>query len=183
MKKDLQAVLNLTCTGLSGKKHKKLQFDLELVFKVSVIYRLIKPGSERKMLDWFPDVYLPGTEKLQLQHLYRGLAIIAEHQTEIEDHLLEKSRTLFGIDCSLVFFDTTTTYFEGDMLDNEALKQYGKSKDHRPDRRQVKVGMVMSRDGIPIHCPFFAGNESDFSSVPTVISNLKKKKNMALRYL
>ena len=167
-----------TLVNAIKKKYKKLQFDLELVFKAVVIYRLIKPGSERKMLDWFQDVYLPGTEKLGLQHLYRGLTIIAEHQTEIEDHLLAKSRTLFGIDCSLVFFDTTTTYFEGDMLDNEALKQFGKSKDHRPDRRQVKVGMVMSRDGIPIHCPFFAGNESDFTAVPTVIASLKKKKDI-----
>lgn len=160
------------------KKYKKLQFDLELVFKATVIYRLVKPGSERKMLDWFSDVYLPGTEKLQLQHLYRGLAIIAEHQMEIEDHLLEKSQTLFGIDCSLVFFDTTSTYFEGDMLDDKALKQYGRSKDHRPDRRQVKVGMVMSRDGIPIHCPFFAGNESDFTSAQKVIRILAKKERI-----
>jgi transposase len=160
------------------KKYKKLQFDLELVFKATVIYRLVKPGSERKMLDWFYDVYLPGTEKLQLQHLYRGLAIIAEHQMEIEDHLLEKSQTLFGIDCSLVFFDTTSTYFEGDMLDDKALKQYGRSKDHRPDRRQVKVGMVMSRDGIPIHCPFFAGNESDFTSAQKVIRILAKKERI-----
>lgn len=160
------------------KKYKKLQFDLDLVFKASVIYRLVKPGSERKMFDWFQDVYLPETEKLQLQHLYRGLAIISEHQTEIEDHLLEKSRTLFGIDCSLVFFDTTSTYFEGDMLDNEALKQYGRSKDHRPDRRQVKVGMVMSRDGVPIHCPFFTGNESDFTAAQEVIRTLGKKKEI-----
>lgn len=160
------------------KKYPKLRFNLELVLKAAVIYRLIKPGSERKMLDWFQDIYLPGTEKLQLQHLYRGLAIISDHQIEIEDHLLEKSRSLFGIDCSLVFFDTTTTYFEGDMLDNEALKQYGRSKDHRPDRKQVKVGLVMSRDGVPIHCPFFTGNESDFDTVPTVISSLKKKKNI-----
>jgi len=160
------------------KKYKKLQFNLDLVFKASIVYRLISPGSERRMLDWFQDAYLPGTENLQLQHLYRGLTIIAEHQTEIEDYLLEKSQTLFGIDCSLVFFDTTSTYFEGDMLDNEALKQHGRSKDHRPDRRQVKVGMVMSRDGVPIHCPFFAGNESDFSAVPTVISSLSRKKGI-----
>jgi len=159
-------------------KYKKLQFDLELVFKASVIYRLVKPGSERKMLDWFQDIYLPGTEKLKLQHLYRGLTIISNHQAEIEDYLLEKSRTLFGIDCSLVFFDTTTTYFEGDRLDNEALKQMGRSKDHRPDRTQIKVGMVMSRDGIPIHCSFFAGDESDFSILPTVVSDLKEKEGI-----
>lgn len=155
------------------KKYPKLQFDLELVFKANVMYRLIKPGSERKMMDWFQDVYLPGVEKLQIQHLYRGLKIISDHKTEIEKHLLEKSRTLFGIDCSLVFFDTTSTYFDGDRLDDEALKQYGRSKDHRPDRKQIKIGMVMSRDGMPIHCSFFPGNESDFSSVPYVLDALK----------
>lgn len=156
-------------------KYPKICFDIELICKFGVLHRLVKPGSERSMIDWKQDVYLPGIEKIELQHLYRGLKIISDHQSEIEDHLFAKAKDLFGLDCSLVFFDTTSTYFEGDALDNEALKQYGHSKDHRPDRKQIKVGMVMSRDGIPIHLPFFAGNESDTAVVPEVLKTLRER--------
>ena len=158
------------------KKYPKLEFDLELVFRSAIIYRLIKPGSERAMIDWFADIDIQGVEKLKIHHLYRGLMIISEHREEIENHLIENQKTLFGIDLSLVFFDTTTTYFEGDSIDNEAIKQYGHSKDHRPDRKQIKIGMVMSRDGLPIHLPIFAGDESDVSTIPNIIDNLKNKK-------
>ncbi len=154
------------------KKHPQLKFDFELSFKSAVMYRLVSPGSERSMVNWFKDVYLPGAEDLELHHLYRSVALIHKYQSEIESHLFKQSRTLFGIDCSLVFYDTTTTYFEGDGVDNEALKQYGHSKDHRPDRKQVKVGIVMSRDGIPICPQIFAGDESDVTTVPTILKKL-----------
>jgi transposase len=154
------------------KRHPQLGFDFDLTFRAAVIHRLIAPGSERSMLEWFRDVYLPGTEKIGLQHLYRSVTLVNKYQSEIESHLFDLSRTLFGIDCSLVFYDTTTTYFEGDGIDNEALKQYGHSKDHRPDRKQVKVGIVMSRDGIPVCPQIFSGDESDVKTVPTVLKKL-----------
>ena len=159
-------------TDMIRKKHPQLRFDFDLTFRSAIIYRLITPGSERGMLDWFQDVHLPGTQKISLQHLYRSVALVAEHQEEIEAHLFHQSRNLFGMDCSLVFYDTTTTYFEGDGIDDDALKQYGYSKDHRPDRKQVKVGIVMSRDGIPVCPQVFAGNESDVTTIPAVLRKL-----------
>jgi transposase len=158
------------------KQHPQLEFDFETTFKSAIIQRLIQPGSERAMLDWFKDVYLPGTEKFDLQHLYRSVTLVSKHQTEIEEHLFDAFRTLFGIDCSIVFYDTTSTYFEGDGIDKEALKQYGHSKDHRPDRKQIKVGIVMSRDGIPICPQIFAGNESDVATIPQVLEKLENLK-------
>ena len=51
------------------KKYPKLEFDLELVFRSAIIYRLIKPGSERAMIDWFADIDIQGVEKLKIHHL------------------------------------------------------------------------------------------------------------------
>ena len=72
-----------------------------------------------------------GLESISRQHLYRTCRFLAEHKVRIEQALFARHRTLFDDTVDLVFFDTTSTYFEGGA---SPLRRYGHSKDHRPDR-------------------------------------------------
>jgi transposase len=88
----------------------------------------------------------------------------------IEEALFARRRSLFsGLD--LVFFDTTSIYFEGQG--GESIGQYGKSKDHRPDRKQMVVGAVLDSAGRPICCELWPGNTADVTSLIPVVDRLK----------
>jgi hypothetical protein len=84
---------------------------------------------------------------------------------------------LLNLEVDLLFFDTTSTYFEiaeedegGE--DEEALRRFGHSKDHRPDRPQVVVGLAVTRTGIPVRCWVWPGNTADQSVIREVKSDL-----------
>ncbi|MCM3281925.1 IS1634 family transposase, partial [Exiguobacterium sp. MER 193] len=82
-------------------------------------------------------------------HYYRALDFLAERKEQIEGQLYGQLTDLMSLDVDLVFYDTTSTYFEGDEADEE-IADYGYSKDHRGDRKQVVIGLLMTRQGIPI---------------------------------
>ena len=79
----------------------------------------------------------------------------------IEEALFEHRRDLFS-ELQLVFFDTTSIYFEGQG--GESLGQRGYSKDHRPDLRQMIVGAVLDGQGRPICCELWPGNTTDVTT-------------------
>jgi len=86
--------------------------------------------------------------------------------------LFAQRRTLFsGLD--LVFFDTTSLYFEGHG--GETLGQRGKSKDHRPDLVQMVVGVVIDSDGRPICCELWPGNTTDVKTLIPVVDRLRQR--------
>lgn len=77
---------------------------------------------------------------------------------------------------NLVFYDITSTYFEGDRsLVEDDVRKYGYSRDHRRDRRQVITGMVITGDGIPLCHHVFPGNTADKSTVAAVVTDLKQR--------
>jgi len=73
----------------------------------------------------------------------------------------------------IVFFDTTSIYFEGEGGDQ--IGQYGNSKDHRPDCRQMVVGVVLDNHGFPLFCEMWPGNTTDVKSLLPVAGRLKKR--------
>ena len=155
------------------KSHQKLEYDVERAIFVSVLQRLISPGSDLAGLKWLSDILMPDQEKISLHHLYRSMDFLSEHKEEIERALFNRGRTLFDTQIDLVLFDTTTVYFEGEGPDEFA--QYGYSKDHRPDRKQILVGVAMSRCGYPLSCEFWPGNTSDQKTVGRIIRIMKRR--------
>jgi hypothetical protein len=119
-----------------------------------VLNRISDPLSKRAVSEWASDIYHPSFAVLQLHHFYRALDFLIENQYFIEQDLFEKTKNLFNLDLDMVFWDTTSTYFEGEGP--EGLAEYGYSKDHRPDRVQVVVGILMTPGGHP-------GSTSDLS--------------------
>ncbi|MCP4895528.1 MAG: IS1634 family transposase, partial [bacterium] len=86
--------------------------------------------------------------------------------------LFAQRRDLFS-ELELVFFDTTSIYFEGEG--GAQLGQYGHSKDHRPDRKQMVVGVVLDNQGRPICCELWPGNVTDVKTLVPVVDRLKKR--------
>jgi transposase len=162
---------------------------VERAVYLTVLHRLFVGGSDRDADFWRRDYRIPGTEELDLHHLYRAMAWLGEElpHTEqagatgfsprcvkdlVEEKLFARRRDLFT-KLSLVFFDTTSIYFEGEGGDE--LGQYGKSKDHRPDRKQLVAGAVLDREGKPICSEIWPGNTTDVTTLLPVVDRLSSR--------
>ena len=166
------------------------RFSLERAIFLTVLHRLMEPGSDRAAERWKEDLQIRGTQTIELHHLYRAMGWVGEMSTQlgsdahtlrcrkdlIEEELFRRNRDLFS-ELELVFFDTTSLYFEGHG--GESLGQYGHSKDHRPDLRQMVVGAVLDGAGRPICCELWPGNLSDVGSLIPVVTRLKQRFGIA----
>jgi hypothetical protein len=170
---------------------RKFGFAVERAIFLTVLHRLMGTGgrSDRAAEKWREDYLIPGVEELELQHLYRAMAWLGEEldscqqagatpfaprctKDQIEEALFARRRDLFtGL--SLAFFDTTSLYFEGEG--GESLGQWGHSKDHRPDLKQMVVGMVLSGEGRPICCEMWPGNTTDVKTLLPVVKRLRQR--------
>ena len=136
-----------------------------------VLNRLCDPQSKLGVSEWIDTVYRPEFESLQLQHFYRALDFLAEYKDKLEVQLFERIRNLFNMELDLVFWDTTSTYFEGDGP--EEIARYGYSKDKRSDRLQIVIGLLMTKKGIPVAHQIFPGNISDVNTFKAVLEDLR----------
>jgi len=170
-------------------QERKFEFDVERAVFLTVLHRLFAPGSDRAAEVWRRKYAIGGVEKLQLHHLYRAMAWLGEPLPEdqqagatsfapravkdqIEEALFGETRDLFsGLD--LVFFDTTSIYFEGEG--GETIGEYGHSKDHRPDRKQIVVGVILDAEGRPVCCELWPGSTTDVTTMIPIVDRLKHR--------
>jgi len=157
-------------SGLQGKK--KVEFDLEKVLFSTVLHRLCEPGSDLQASQWIERVYDSSRPRISYHHFIRSMGYASEMKEEIEEALFFRNRDLFT-KLDVVFFDTTSISFEGEGP--EELAEYGHSKDHRPDLKQMIVGVVMTQEGTPLCCEFWPGNMSDIESVKEVVGRIKRR--------
>ena len=159
-------------------------FDLERAVYLTVLHRLFASGSDRAAEAWKENYCIPGAEQLELQHLYRAMAWLGEETGEevlgtlrctkdlMEEALFDRGRDLFS-EVGLVFFDTTSMYFEG--TGGQSLGEHGHSKDHRPDLRQMVVGVALDVQGRPICCEMWPGNTTDATTLLPVVERMRAK--------
>jgi len=162
------------------------EFPIERAVFATVLHRLMVSGSDRACERWLEAYRIDGAEGLELHHLYRAMTWLGEvlkdqggatrapRRTKdlIEEQLFERRRSLFT-DLSVVLFDTTSLYFHG--AGGESLGRHGKSKDHRPDLRQVIVGVVLDTEGRPICSEAWPGNATDVKSLLPVVDRLRQR--------
>ena len=164
------------------------EFDVERALYLTVVHRLFASGSDRAAERWRQAYRLPGTETLELHHLYRAMAFLGEPLPDqpgariletprctkdwIEEELFEQRRDLFS-EIDLVFFDTTALYFEGEG--GQEIGRHGKSKDHRPDLKQMVVGLVLDLHGWPLCCELWPGNTADVTTLLPVVNRLRQR--------
>lgn len=168
--------------------NRRYEFDVERAIYLTVLHRLCVSGSDRAAEKWRRDYRIPGTEELELHQLYRAMAFLGDElpggeqdgrtpfsprcvKDLIEEGLFARRRDLFA-DLQLVFFDTTSIYFEGEGGTIGAL---GKSKDSRPDLKQMVVGVVLDAKGTPICCELWPGNTTDVKSLIPIVEKMKKR--------
>jgi len=166
---------------------RKFEFDVERAIFLTVLHRLFVSGSDRSGDHWRRDYAITGVDGIVLHHVYRAMAFLGEELDDqdgatpfaprcmkdlVEEGLFGLHRNLFtGLD--LVFFDTTSIYFEGEG--GATLGQFGHSKDHRPDRKQMVVGALLDDSGRPICCEMWPGNTADVKSLLPVVERLRSR--------
>src|SRR5262245_15453191 len=139
--------------------------------------RLIHPDSEHAMPRWIRSTALSeilGVDFTALADdpLYRNLDRLHPNRAGIESDLVERERRLFQLDPTVYFYDLTSTYFEGQADRNPKAKR-GYSRDHRPDCKQVVVGLVIGREGFPLAHEILAGNTQDRKTLGSMLDLLK----------
>lgn len=174
-------------TTLLADRH--FEFSVERAIFLTVLNRLFAPGSDRAAEKWKDDYAIEGVADLELHHLYRAMAWLGEvlpkdqqdgatpfaprtNKDLIEEALFQRRRDLFT-DLEIVFFDTTSIYFEGQG--GKTIGQRGHSKDHRPDLKQMVVGMVLDRNGHPVCSELWPGNTADVKSLVPIVERLKSR--------
>ncbi len=150
-----------------------VQTDFEEAAFAMVLNRLMDPMSKLRVSEWIKTVYRPEWERLELNHFYRALDFLAEHKAQFEEALYARVWDLFNLKLDLVLWDTTTTYFEGRAA--EGLAEFGFSKDKRPDRVQIMIGVLVSRDGFPIAHEVFPGNTAEVDTFRHAMEKVKRQ--------
>ncbi|WP_213453265.1 IS1634 family transposase [Rhizomonospora bruguierae] len=170
--------------------------DVERVLFALVANRALKPSSKLAASEWVcHDVYLPGLPHVGDDACYRAMDDLVEVEPALTRAVYDQIADLLNLEVDLLFFDTTSTYFELDEADDllwrdeqgrvvdandqAAVKQagfrtHGKSKDHRDDLPQVVVGMAVTRTGIPVRVWCWPGNTGDSTLIRQVKTDMRE---------
>ena len=154
---------------------KKIKYDFKSVVFSMVVDRLMKPKSKLALIENKED-YFHINDELQLNHIYRGLDILAANKIEIEEALFNQNKTMFNISTDIVFYDVTTFYYES--KNENDLKKFGYSKDGKFGDVQIVMGLMIDKNGLPIGYELFSGNTFDSKTMVKVLDNLKEKFNL-----
>ena len=153
-----------------------------------VCQRCLEPASKLEATHWVGrDVVIDGVDELSDDQLYRAMDFLLACAERVQESVFFSVASLLNLEVDVVFFDTTSTYFEidvNDPLDDDegdepedagedgSLRRLGHSKDHRPDLPQVVIGLAVTREGIPVRCWVWPGNTNDQSVVSEVKRDL-----------
>src|SRR5689334_21177339 len=156
----------------------------EMALFAMAAQRLDDPGSKLSCATrWLPDIaWLPEAEKLAVDQLYRALDFLAVWSDEIERDVFLRSADLLRLDVDLIFYDTTTAYFEIDEPDEHCelwggrlfapLRQLGHNKEGRDNQPQVIIALAVTRDGMPVRSWVLPGNTADVATVARIKQDL-----------
>jgi len=145
----------------------------EAVFRM-VANRLCDPLSKLALVDWQRRAEWPAAGAALEHHQFlRAMDRLLPHRQQIEDAVFARVTELFSLPLSLVFYDLTSVYFEGDGV--SPLAEYGYSRDHRDDRAQVVVGLAVTQEGLPITHRVYPGNTGDPLTFLPMVRELKER--------
>lgn len=158
----------------------------EKVLRLLVVNRLLAPGSEFQVhRQWFDqtamaDLLGADFAVAEKDRLYRCLDRLLEHKQELFQHLRERWQDLFAAHFDILFYDLTSTYFEGEAEEIPKAKR-GYSRDHRPDCLQVVIALVITPEGFPLAYEVMDGNTSDRTTLRGFLEGIEKTYGKARR--
>jgi len=157
--------------------------DVERVLFALVANRAVDPASKLAAAEWAShDAAIPGLSVMDEDQAYRAMDLLieADAQAQVQEAVFFAVADLLNLEVDLLFFDTTSTYFERDTEeapDQErpagGLRRYGHSKDSRSDLPQIVIGLAVTREGIPVRCWVWPGNTADVAVLPEVKDDLR----------
>lgn len=158
--------------------HQQVEIPLVDTVFAMLVSRFVRPCSKRSLKKrWLERLY-PGLVRsdLGLHQLYRTLDLLAEHKSEIQQHLIYPTSQLSlwaSPKLELVFYDTTTLRFESVREDRGVLRRFGYSKERRVECTQVILGLLLDREGMPVGYELFPGNTYEGHTLPGLLRRLK----------
>ncbi len=160
----------------------------DLILQISVIYRLLDPGSEWKLhRQWFEstamaDLLEEDFALVESHKLYECLDRLLAHQQALFDHLTGRWKDLFNAKFDVLLYDLTSTYFESDPpFGPEDKRKFGYSRDKRPDCVQVVIALVVTPEGFPLGYEVMPGNTSDKTTLPAFLKKIEEQYGKAQR--
>lgn len=162
------------------------EIDWATVIRLLVVARFCNPSSELHIADtWYRGTALEDLlgvpiEKVNVERLYRALDRALPLKTAFEKQVRSRLEELFPVEFDLLLYDVTSTYFEGQCPHNPQARR-GYSRDHRPDCKQVCIGLVVTREGLPLGYEVFAGNTTDTKTLREIVAAMEAKYGRAQR--
>src|SRR6266536_1274534 len=152
--------------------------NMERVLFALVANRAIEPMSKLSAAEWAcEDVIIAGLGGMDDDQAYRAMDLLveADAQAQVQQAVFFAVAHLLNLEVDLLFFDTTSTYFERDEEEDEVggFRRYGKSKDHRDDLPQIVIGLAVTREGIPVRVWCWPGNTQDQTVLVQVKDDLR----------
>src|SRR4030042_2836679 len=157
-----------------------------IMASVLVLARFCAPSSELQIAEvWYEKTALDDLlgvsgDKINDDRLYRALDALLPHKDDLCKHLQNRYGELFGATFDFLFYDITSTYFEGTAEGNPQARR-GYSRDDRPDCPQVCIGLVTSKEGLPRAFEIFDGNRADVTTTEEMVLAMERKYGKANR--
>jgi transposase len=170
---------------------------IERVLFALVANRALSPSSKLAAAEWISaDVHIDALGEVTDDAYYRAMDWLHDVKDDLEHQVFDRIATLLNLEVDLLFFDTTSTYFETEDADDPIVRDgkgnpvtgpgtdeagsdavgfrtWGKSKDSRDDLPQIVIGMAVTRDGIPVRCWCWPGNASDQTLIRQVKDDMR----------
>jgi transposase len=152
--------------------------NMERVLFALVANRAVAPMSKLSAAEWVcEDAAVPGLSVMDEDHAYRAMDLLVDADTHarVQEAVFFAVANLLNLEVDLLFFDTTSTYFERDDEEDgqDAFRRFGHSKDHRPDLPQIVIGLAVTKEGIPVRCWCWPGNSNDQHVLAEVKDDLR----------
>ena len=186
----LQLGIGRAITRVAGRGRGRGRSGVERAVFTMVCQRCLEPASKLEATRWLGrDVVVDGIEAVSDDELYRAMDFLLACSERVQESVFFSLANLLNLEVDVIFFDTTSTYFEADVDDEDAegeegpadesaaaasgpLRRLGHSKDHRPDLPQVVIGLAVTREGIPVRVWVWPGNRNDQTLVAQVKTDL-----------
>ncbi len=158
----------------------RVKIDVAKACLIMVANKFVDPQSKLGAWQWYDRSvfkfsqefeHLPSQDNGLLHTLYRTLDYLTDRKEAIEKELYYRLQC-YGLETEFVLYDITSSYFEGEDAE---LAEHGYSRDHRPDRPQIVLGIVTSKEGLPFAHYVFKGNTPDKNTVSEVLDDLKER--------
>jgi transposase len=160
----------------------------DLILQTLCIYRFIDPGSEWRLhRHWFErsamaDLLGSDFRLADSHRLYDCHDLLLQHKGALFTHLTERWKDLFNAKFDVLLYDLTSTYFESDPPFGEGDKrQFGYSRDKRPDCVQVVIALIVTPEGFPLAYEVLAGNTSDKTTLRDFLKKIEAQYGKAQR--